>query len=582
MTIEEDKAITAAAQQGIKLPPPPRKQVIPKKMGRPVGSNKAFVTQLPAPPKHETFNANEFFTYLRSIPEDKLNRVMLSFYRYLPACDITEGGTKDKCIQKIAGESHPFRDEDWEKQILHLFGCGNYGCFLNESDTGTKTVMMCRKIDTRWDPDSYPPVLDPKTLIESFPANGAYVQWLRTKGVQLPSEIDKDKEEMEMQIGETISKLTDTVIAQANRINTPVPQMNFQPSMGEKLTFESAKAAIDMVADQAKVTGHAATQQSNPLDMVNAMVGIAKEMKGGGEDNNAVIKLIMQQNADTSARLAAAEARNTALLDRILTTASTPTKSANESLKETLELMSMLRELSGNGKSDNSEDGESSKPDTIVGTLIKSAPELLQHGIGLWGQLNQSLAYQTRMKELDTFRAANPQQQQGGAGGPMPMHMAPPTGPLNMQQPNGQPTQSQPNGAAPQDAPTQPAVELNPDTNAPYTPVELEARRVEQQQYISYYGIIENMRNPLITHLNNEEKDGYDFAEWFIEGNGRLMYNSVKSVDPDTLFAAMKSYTPLWSAVGSAPEKVREFIGEFLTYDVYMKEQQELETGVTN
>lgn len=565
MTIQEDKVRTGLQDSGVPVPPPAGKPPTKTKRGRgrPKGSGKDFVSALPAPPKRDTFNADEFFTYLRSIPEDKLNRIMLSWYRYLPACDITEDGTKDKCIRKIPGESHPFKDEDWQKQVLHLFGCGNYGCFLNESPTGvepgTKTIMICRKIETIWDPDSFPPVLDPKTLLETFPANQAYVQWLRTKGVQLPSEVDRDKEEMEMQISDTISKLTDTVIAQANRINTPVPQVQQQPGMAEKLSFEMASSAIDMFKEKAKVDLQSNAQQSNGLDLVDKVLSAAKEMSSAGTRNgngaDDTMKLFMadvlESRREAAKRAEAAEERNSRLMEKMFTAQANPApvKGVADSLKETLELMTMIKDIAGNGKGDSGGESESeSKPSSWPAMLIQNAPQLLQTGVQIWGQFNQSLAMMSRMKELDAFAKTGQL-----PPGVQPPQVQPPQVPP--QQPTADANGMNSNGANP--APAGPVL----------TPEQIEQQRQEQIMYAQYHPLINMIGQPLITHLNDPEKDGYDFAEWFIAGQGRLMYDQVKGVGLEKLMGAIRSFAPLWQQIGGIEVKVKQFVEEFLTID---------------
>lgn len=589
---QEKRKVTVDAKPEVGTPQLSQKKnitITKRGRGRPPGISKPFVTALPAPPKHESFNPTEFFGYIRSIPEDKLNRVLLSFYRYHPVCDVTEGGKvqRDKCIGKIAGESHPFRDDNWEKQILHLYGSGNYGCFLNESapngEPGSKTVMTCRRIDTVWDPDSYPPVLDPKTLVESFPGNQAYVQWLRQKGVQLPSEVDKEKEEMEMQIGETISKLTDTVIAQANRINTPVPSVPARESLGEKLTYDAAKAAIDLTTERAKQLGESSDKASSPMDTVNAIVNVAERITGaakGGDDG--VTKLLAQMQADSARRAEAAEKRANDLIEMLLKRNDTPAaqpKSFLEQLKEMAEMKSLMKEAFGGG-----DDEEGGGRQSIPEMLVASAPALLQHGVTMWGQFNQSMALMARMKELEVAKA-------NGQSAPPPSFPIPPHSPQQAQpqQANGNNGNNGNNGSPGE----QPKGEVNPATGQPYTQQELEARHAELVKFQQYHGFIAEIAQPIVTHLNDPgeiidgervKKDGYDFAQWFIAGRGRLTYDQIKSIcPPDVLFGAIKSYVPLWSIIGGAEDKVKEFIGEFLTLDEMEAEEnkEEIEDAIT-
>lgn len=571
MTIEEDKQRIAAIEDGT-LPPSfaKTKEPFPIKRGRgrPKGSAKEFISELPAPPKRLTFKPEELFTYLQSIPKDKLTRVMLVFYRYFPICDITEGGEKDRWIRRIAGESHPFVDDEWMKHILHMFGSGTYGCYLNEQNAegSSQTRMECKNIETIWDPDSYPPVVDPKTLIWTADKNQVYVQWLRGQGVQPPSEADREIEEMEMQVADTISKLTDTVIAQANRINTPVPQVQQQPSMVEKLSFEMASSAIDIMKEKSKVEMASASQQTNGLELVDKVVGMAKEIAGSNKNNNGddTLKLMLKDAMDERR---AANERNERLMERMFAQRDNPSaapKTLIEQMREMAEMRVLMQQAFGNGSDAGGGEAEE-KPgkESIPEVLIKSLPQLMQHGMGMWGQLNQTLAYRTRLAEIEALKAS----------GQLPNGAAPIQVPVVQQQSAQQQQTTQPTDPAT----GQPQPEINPATNQPYTQAENEARNAKQQEYAKYHGFISMIAQPLVTHLNDVEKDGYDFAEWFIAGNGRLMYDNIKTIPPDDLMGAIESYPPLWQVIGGAKDKVKEFVGEFLTLDEYLAEQPDEE-----
>jgi hypothetical protein len=154
------------------------------------------------------------------------------------------------------------------------------------------------------------------------------------------------------------------------------------------------------------------------------------------------------------------------------------------------------------------------------------------------------------MKELDAMRMNAPQGHQGTQVQSMPQQTPVVTPPPT--EPQGQPVN---------------ITETNPATGLPFTPDEREAMRQEQVKYQKYHGFISVIANSLTTHLNDPEKDGYDFAEWFIAGNGRLMYDQVKTISPDDLLGALRTYTPLWQVIGGAEDKVKQFVGEFLTVD---------------
>lgn len=548
------------------MPVPP---ITKRGKGRPPkGSEaKAFISELPAPPRNNTYKANEFFEYLRSIPTEKLNRITLAFYRYLPVCDISEGGTKAKSIDIIAGEEHPFKDEDWETQILHRYGCGNYGVFLNEMN---RTIMRCTKIDTRWDPDSYPPIVDPKTLIATHPANGAYIQFLRQRGVTLPSEQDKQQEESDMLAGEAMKTMADTVNQLAMRSMVPTPP---QQSMGEKLTFEAAKSAIDIVADQAKSTNNARTQESNPLELVNALVSVADKMRGNNNGNDDAMKTMLHETMQT----------NRMLMEKMFTRDPTPPKSGIDSLKETVGLFKDLKEVFGSAAPDKTDDEDKPGKESVGEMLVRSLPtvapvilQLVDRGMTAWTMLRQPVPVVATQPPTQQMQ---PPQQSVNQMTPAQMQEAAQRQAVNPSVPvNG--SSSGESSQMTQPPPQTQQLPINPATSQPYTPEELQAWQEAQQRYRQYHGFIASIMGPLLNHLNDtnpnteERKNGYDFADWFISGNGRVMYDTIKTVGVDTLMGAFQSYPPLWGQIGGIEVKVRQFVEEFMTYDEMLANQE--------
>ena len=506
---------------------------------------KPFISELPVPPKFEMSDVDQFFEYLRSIPTDKLQRILLVFYRYLPVCDMTENGEKDKYLEKIAGESHPFIDEDWEKQVLHRYGSGIYGVYLNEMN---RTICRCLKIETKWDLDNYPPIVDPQWVDQDHPQNRAYIQYLRSRGVKLPTKNDKEQEENEMQVGEAMKTMADTVSQLAMRQNIPTPTVT---SPSDKLTLEAATATIGMVTKQAELLNASKAREDSPMELVNSIVSVAEKMNGNGKNNgDDTMKLFMadvlESRREASKRAAEAEDRHARLMEKMFTQQTNPTsaKSATDSLKETLELMTMIKEIAGGNGKGEAEEAAPAKSDW-VGALIQNGPQLMQYGVQAWGQFNQTMAQMTRMKELDLMKTNG--QVPTGAQSPMPQQATP------------QPPQQ---------------VQANPDPAQPQlTEAQAEQQRQDQITYGPFHPLIGMIGQPLITHLNDPEKDGYDFAEWFIAGQGRLMYDQVKGIGSEKLMGAVKSYAPLWQQIGGVEPKVKEFIGEFLTLDEFLANQ---------
>lgn len=510
---------------------------------------KPFISEFPKPPKFEMQKPEMLFEYLRSIPADKLARGMLVFYRFHPIVDATEGGTKDKMLEKIPCENHPFVDEDWEAQILHRYGSGTYAVYLNEMN---RTVCRCMKIETRWDLENYPPIIDPQWVDQDIPQNRAYVQYLRSKGTRLPNKEGKEQEDNEMQLADTISKLTDTVIAQSNRASIPIPQMQPQPSMSEKLNFEMASKAIDAFSEKMKVEVQSGSQQNNGLELVDKLVSVSERMNPRGDD--AHMKLLMAEmmasRQEAAKRAEASEERSNRLIDKMLTQQQNPAtqpKSLLDQMREMAEMRSIMKEAFGVGSSD---DGEGKPEKQSFGELaLQNAPMIISGIAGLVGQAQQTFASLARIKEMEAYAKT----------GQLPEGAKPP---------QMQPVQPMQTQQAPQ-----------PQAPNPQDTERVERERQEQIAYGQYHPLIGMIAQPLLTHLSDPghvedgeivRKDGYDFASWFIDGQGPLMYAQVKAVGPDKLMGAIKSYAPLWQQIGGMEEKVQQFIGEFLTYEEFM------------
>lgn len=543
---------------------------MPRKRGRPPRGEekKPFISELPAPNRYEFAKPDEFFSYLRKIPLEKRKRITLNFYRYHPVCDMTAGGTKTKSIDVIMGEAEPFpfANDDWELAILHLYGSGNYGCYLNEMN---RTICRCLKISTKWDLENYPPIVDPATLDQNHPNNKAYIQWLRQKGITLPSEQDKQQEESDMLAGEAMKTMADTVNQLAMRSMVPTPP---QQSMGEKLTFEAAKSAIDIVADQAKSTNNARTQESNPLELVNALVSVADKMRGNTNGNDDAMKTMLHETMQT----------NRMLMEKMFTRDVTPPKSGIDSLKETVGLFKDLKEVFGstapNKTDDEDKPGKESVGEMLVRSLPTVAPVILQlvdRGMTAWTMLRQPVpvvATQPPTQQMQPPQSVNqmtPAQMQEAAQ----RQAVNPNVPVNGSSSGESSQMTQP-------PPQTQQVPINPATSQPYTPEELQAWQEAQQRYRQYHGFIASIMNPLLNHLNDtnpnteERKNGYDFADWFISGNGRVMYDTIKTVGVDTLMGAFQSYPPLWGQIGGIEVKVRQFVEEFMTYDEMLANQE--------
>ena len=176
----------------------------------------------------------EFFRYWRSIPpEVRDSRVVVYAYRLLPLLDCLQPLTpeeqeeiRQKKRERPTTNLGKFVDpEEWSpdsyaQQCCEKWGAGDYSFYLNDVHPSVKKTVCvsCTSGEgSLRDWDSFPPVLDAKSVVLTEQKNQAYIRWARVKGIRLfgESEIGTSDEENNMaQVAQVsaIDKLTDTVV----------------------------------------------------------------------------------------------------------------------------------------------------------------------------------------------------------------------------------------------------------------------------------------------------------------------------------------------------------------------------------
>lgn len=499
--------------------------------GRPKGSNAPFDSQFPIPSRFEFLKAEEFFAYLRSIPKEKRNRGMLTFYRYIPV-PIEKDPSYIRKIPMDA-DNYPFDNEDWEHAILSVFGCGKYGCYVNETNLpplmGSKTICRIYNIKTRWDLENFPPVMDPADVDEAAEENGSYIQWLRARGIKSPSQLQQGQDEMAIS-----EKMIDVLIGQAQRANTPVPPPRETPS--ERLNGEAASAAIGLFRTQAENILKSQSNQTDPTAIIQGYVTLAQTMKGNDDGSKALTESLLRQ-------IEAERARNATLMDRLLdirlappaaTTPQQQPKSLMDQLREMKDMKELLSDFMGmGGQAEAAADKPTSVKEMMIMKAIENAPNILSAGSAIIGQLIQGATAVTAISK----------------GQPIPESAKP----------------------AEVAAAAQPAA----------TPLTLPAgwEEAKVRRYFQAFGVV---GTPLVDHFkravaDNSEppENGYTFAEWFINGFGEVpAYTSIVSdcknadsaVDLEPLMTVIKQYPPIWGQVATVETEFRQFLAEFVCF----------------
>lgn len=560
--IEDKEELTEAPgatedQQNAEPYVPPKRGV-----GRPPKNPNKIAVTLPKPPSFQLKKPQTFIEYWKSLNKVQATTCLIRVYRLWPIINnkqIKPDANND--IDTIVGEECFFgAPDDWEDSLLHRYGSGWYQLYLNQEGS-----CICRCImKTRQDMANHPPKLVAGTLLEGHPDNAGYVQYLRDRGLYK----DERLEAQDMQTGETINRLSDKLIDMATRQQIPLPP----PPNNDRVITELVRPMMTMMGEANKSaieTVKAQTSGNDPLASIAAIGAILKELKGGGDDSN---KVMMQETMQT----------NRMLLEKLLTRDTPAAKSGMDSFKETLDIIKAIKEL--NGPSDKNNDDEDKPGKESVGeTLLKSLPtlapvmlQLVDRGLTAWNMFRQPVVTQPMQP---------------------PQQMQPPTQPVNQMTPTQMQAAAQQQAANPTqpfntnnssgESVTHPAttqatqVPINPATGQPYTTEELQQWQESQQRYRQYHEFIQSITQPLLNHLNDtnpdtdERKNGYDFADWFISGNGRVMYDTIKGVGTETLMGAFQSYTPLWQQIGGIEAKVKQFVEEFMTYDEYLASEAE-------
>jgi hypothetical protein len=98
---------------------------------------------------------------------------------------------------------------------------------------------------------------------------------------------------------------------------------------------------------------------------------------------------------------------------------------------------------------------------------------------------------------------------------------------------------------------------------------------------------LKRITEPLCSHFTGTpDTNGYSFANWIVTGGtaamenekGRGQYQLMKAAGADALLQLLQAWRPIWSRIGGfPPQRIQQFIAEFLDYDDWLARQQEPE-----
>jgi hypothetical protein len=512
-------------------------QTEPKKRGAKGAQRPRKPLYFPRPPKFKC-GPEQFFKYWRTLPEECLNRSMVYVYSVWPVMNPMQGLTPEELadiklhkrkppVSNIAKPDKPYDSDDWEGETLHRWGSGTLHFKLNDSGVSgnpqyaPKTICTC---DVTLNHPDYPPVRDWRLLDMAIPSNQSLIVNLRAKNIPLPGDDVANiiaQEEDDLANVEAISKLTDALVQQtrdsATR-NNQQPQAaapDVQGLAGAKAVesvAEGAKQGFAIMSEAIKKANEVQAKAGDPKEYIKDLRDVALMMQPPPQPNNgnsdlmAMMKMQHETHlAETRAmneRLATAEARNQALLDKLISRpADEPAKrpkSLIEELKSLTEMKDVLREFIGGG------DGDSDMP--------WYAKALMQGLDVLPGAISNV------MHNIAVARA--------GQGVPQ---------------------------APPVDADA--AEEETPAAIAPPQPASPDAMIINA---------LSTLKAPIIQALATASP-GYDFAAALIyETKNEQLYSFLSGQGKEGLFAILQKHQELWAATRPYAARLEKFADEFL------------------
>ena len=302
----------------------------------------------PRPPKFDC-KPEQFFKYWRGLPKECLDRSAVYVYANYPVLDHTKLLTTEqkelirlkklaKPRTNIAKPDAPFESDDWEMEILHRWGSGNYHFKLNDVGTeGIPAKPICMCSVTRLDNPDYPPVRDIRLIAMDHPDNQSYIAKLRLQGVQFPGDDIQEsiqQEEDDMANVAAVEKLADTVVQMA-RDNTRNNQQPQQPSAQSQADSKAVEAVAAGAQQGFKILGEAmekanalSAKAADPLETIRALKEVASIIAPTAappKDDSALLAIMKMQHDAHMAEIksmreeiAAERARNQALLDKLI------------------------------------------------------------------------------------------------------------------------------------------------------------------------------------------------------------------------------------------------------------------------
>lgn len=501
----------------------------------------------------------DFFSWWGSLSSDLQHRLICYVYRVWPVGgELRQHPKTHKTsfttqIAKVAGED-PIKDLE---EFKRRYGSGDYNLILNEQVHQRKTITRCA-IRIR-EMEEYPPCIpDIKWLDLTDPANTSYIESLRLKGVEIPGDKSRGREQEErddMAVTEAVTELAGTVkdltrqavAAAQHRPEAPAPSMDSQAQLKAiDLVQQAGTTACEIVKTAAQQMGQMQQRSSSPATDLAAVAGVLKDLASAlrpeKADNpiDSVLKLlntaaekednlhkqIMNLQQVQIAQLQAA-------VDRMLSERQTAAAVANPpmtaQIKEMAEMKKLLRDFLDMGEEDEDKPSRGSRSGGLLEAAVNNAPGILTAIGGIVSGIAAA--------------AHNAAVARTGQGTPIPV---PPPAPI-----------PQPGELAPGSMETTTAQGVSPEVQM----------QIHQQ--------VQALTGPLVKALN-EDKTGDEFAEILIEYAGRNTYDQLSALGKNGILMLLQVYArEVYALVMSMPARFDGFLDEFLDYDALNEQEEE-------
>jgi hypothetical protein len=520
---------------------------------------------LPRPRFFHSKDPAKLEDWIRSFTPEQASRAIIHWYREWPLIDRKlVGEQKSKLIHMSEGTLFEPTDDTPDLSTFILAepnwgGSGEYKLIVTEAGVPGALAMLSFELQD----SQYPPVVDPRTLVVGAPGNKGYLEGLRATGIQVPGDDPaafrrQQEEATEMNFAqtafETVNKQNERLTEKVEQLSEKLGGGDAQPveSIAEEMGREVFRSGLRMVEKQVDRVSASQATAYNPIEVAKASLELAKEMKG---DTNGIIALMQGMFGSQTtfmAQLLEAQRQETAYWREQLQKRDREEREPKKDpIEELVRLKQISREFFGREPREREEPAAPAK--NWLETLVENPafPQVLQGGM----QIVTTLLSLLRVPAAAS-PAAVPAAQPASGSTPEQLREA------LAHQPGA--AEQQGSGAA------KPAA----------VDAATEAARAA---HLKFMDLIEK---PFVAHFFDtvrDELNGYTFAYAmhceFVHGgppteNGRRNYLTIRDGWKQDFDQAIRNHLPIWSQVQGNIGKYKEFLGQFMTYDDFERQQR--------